>query len=65
MTRRRLLILVVIFLVPVAIHAIWDQAESTLLAREVARIANRHEPVDVAFQRSARPTPEQGRAPGR
>jgi hypothetical protein len=63
-TRRRLLILVVILLVPVAIHAIWDQAESTLLARDIADIARRGEPVDVIARRLRPATPEQGRAAG-
>ena len=59
MTRRRFLVVVVILLIPVAMHAIWDQVEATLLAREVARIAQRHEPVNVATRMSALPTPEQ------
>ena len=59
MTRRRLLVAVVIVLIPVAGHAIWDQVEATLLAREIARIAQRREPVDVASRRSALPTAEQ------
>ena len=59
MTRRRVLVDFVIFLIPVAAHAIWDQVEATLLAREIARIASRHEPVNVATRMSALPTPEQ------
>lgn len=61
MKRRRSLIVVVILLVPVAVHAIWDQVESTLFAREVARVAQRREPVSVRFHRSALPTAEQRR----
>src|SRR5258708_15545864 len=59
MTRRRALIALVILLIPVAIHAIGDQVEATLFAREVARIAQRHEPVSVAFQRFPLPTSDQ------
>ena len=59
MTRRRFLVGFVILLIPVAIHAIWDQVEATLLAREIGRIAQRHEPVNVASRRSALPTPDQ------
>ena len=59
MTRRRFLVAVVILLIPVAAHAIWDQIEATWLAREIARIAQRHEPVSVASRRSRLATPEQ------
>ena len=62
MTRRRVLVTVVILLIPVAVHAIWDQMEATLLAREIARIADRHEPVSVASRRSRLATPEQREA---
>ncbi len=62
MTSRRVLIALVILLIPAAIHAIWDQVESTLFAREVARIAARHEPVSTVFQRFRLPTAEQHEA---
>jgi hypothetical protein len=50
---------VVFVLIPIAAHAIWDQIEASLLARDVARIARRGEPVSVAFQRFVLPTREQ------
>jgi hypothetical protein len=64
MTRRRILIVIVILLIPVAVHAICDQVESTLLARAVARIVQRGEPVDVSAQRRSLDTAEQRRAAG-
>jgi hypothetical protein len=64
MTRRRILIVIVVLLVPVAAHAVWDQVESTLLAREIARIAQRGEPVAVAARLGPLDTPDQRRAAG-
>lgn len=64
MTRRRLLIVVVVLLMPVAVHAVWDQVEATLLAREIARLAQQGEPVDLAAQRRPLETSEQRRAAG-
>jgi hypothetical protein len=58
-TRRRVLVGVVFMLIPIAAHAVWDQVEASLLARDVARIAQRGEPVSVAFQRFVLPTREQ------
>jgi hypothetical protein len=56
---RRTLIVAVVLLVPIAVHAIWDQVESTLLAREISKIAQRHEPVDVVSRQSPLATSEQ------
>ena len=64
MTRRRILIVIVILLIPVAAHAILDQVESTLLAHEIARIAQRGEPVDLSAQQRPLDVPEQRRAAG-
>jgi hypothetical protein len=59
---RRVLIVVVVVLIPLASHAIWDQVEATRLAHAIAAIAHRGEPVNVAFRRSALPTAENRRA---
>jgi hypothetical protein len=64
MTRRRILIAIVILLIPVAAHAVWDQVESTLLAREVAKISQRGEPVNVTARLGPLESPEQRRAAG-
>jgi hypothetical protein len=62
MTRRGLAILLVVVLVPVAVHAVWDQMEATSLARAVAALADRHEAVSADSERSALATQEQRRA---
>jgi hypothetical protein len=59
---RRFFIIAVVLLLPVAIHGIWDQSESTLLAREIAKVAQRGEPVSLAFQRYPLPSADQRRA---
>jgi hypothetical protein len=64
MTRRKILIVIVVLLIPVAAHAVWDQVESTLLAREIARIAQRGEPIDVRAQSGPLQTYEQRRTAG-
>lgn len=53
------MILIVLILLPLAIHAVWDQVESTLLARAIAELRRRGEPVDVAARGAALPTSEQ------
>src|SRR3954468_3449498 len=50
--RRRLIVLVVL-LIPLAVHAVWDQIEARRLAREIAAIAQRGEPVNVTAWRQA------------
>jgi hypothetical protein len=62
MTRRRVLIALVVLLIPVALHAVWDQLEATWFAREFSSLADRHEPVSVDFQRFPLATQEQRRA---
>jgi hypothetical protein len=57
--RRRRLIVIVFILLPLAIHAVWDQLESTLLARAIRDLRGRGEPVNVAARRAALPTSEQ------
>jgi hypothetical protein len=47
MKRRWGLIVIVILLIPVAVHAVWDQVESTRLARDIARLKQQGEPVDA------------------
>jgi hypothetical protein len=64
MTRRRILIVIVILLIPMAAHAVWDQVESTLLAREISRLAQRGEPVDIVAPRASHDKPEPRRAAG-
>lgn len=61
---RRRLIAAVIILLPLAVHAVWDQIESTLLAREIAAIAAKGEPVNVVSRRAAVPDPELRRSAG-
>jgi hypothetical protein len=48
---RRLLIVAVIVLVPLAAHAVWDQIEATRMSRAVRAIQQRGEPVNMAAQR--------------
>jgi len=55
---RRWLIVFVIVLLPLALHAIWDQLESVMLARDVAAIAHRGEPVNVESRREPLRDPE-------
>jgi hypothetical protein len=62
MTRRALLIVLVIVLVPLAGHAVLDQIEASWFAREVARLAARGEPVSLSFQESVLPAEEQRKA---
>jgi hypothetical protein len=59
---RRGLIVAVVLLAPLAIHAVWDQVESTLLARDIAAIARRGEPVNVVTRRAALSDPESRRS---
>ena len=59
---RRRLIVAVVILLPLAIHAVWDQIESTLLAREIAAIARRGEPVNVTSDRFTLTDPEERQA---
>jgi len=62
MTRRGLAILLVVVLVPVAVHAVWDQVEASSLARTVAALADRHEAVSTDGDRAALATQEERRA---
>jgi hypothetical protein len=55
---RRWLIVLVVILMPFAVHAIWDQVESMMLARDVAAIAQRGEPVNVVSRREPLRDPE-------
>ncbi len=59
---RRALVVAAVILLPLAIHAIWDQLESALLARAIASLARRGEPVDVMERRVPPGTPEQRHA---
>jgi hypothetical protein len=56
---RRLAIVAVIVLAPFAGHAVWDQIESTLLARAIADIAGRGEPVNTSARSAPPPASEQ------
>jgi hypothetical protein len=56
---RRRLVIAVVILLPLAIHAVWDQVESTLLVRAIADIARRGEPVNVVDRGRPLATPEQ------
>lgn len=60
--QRRRLIVIVFILLPLAIHAVWDQVESTLLARAIGDLRGRGEPVNVAARKAALPTPDQRQA---
>ena len=64
MTRRRFVIGVVIVLIPLAIHAIWDQIESTLLARAISDMSRRGEPVSLASRSAPLESSEQKHAAG-
>ena len=49
-------IVVFLLLVPFVVHAIWDYAESSRLARNIARIRENHEPLSV-YDIEPRPRP--------
>jgi hypothetical protein len=53
---RRTLIVIVIVLLPVAAHAIWDQVEASRLAARIADLQRRGEPVNLLYQRDELPT---------
>lgn len=55
---RRRLIVAVVLLLPLAVHAVWDQIESTLLAREIAAISRRGEPANLVNRREPLRDPE-------
>jgi hypothetical protein len=59
---RRALIITVIVLIPFALHAIWDQAEASLLARSVRDLQRRGEPINLRAVRAPLPTPEERKA---
>jgi hypothetical protein len=61
-TRRRFLIVVVILLVPVAMHAIWDQVEANRFARYVDELRAHGEPVDLRDQQRPLETDEERQA---
>ena len=49
-------IVVFVLLVPFVVHAIWDYAESSRLAKNIAAIRDHHEPVS-AYAMDSRPRP--------
>ena len=51
-----------IVLLPFAVHAVWDQIEASLLAREVRALQARGEAINLMAQRSALPTAEERKA---
>lgn len=64
MKRRRLLVVVVIVLAPLALHAVWDQIESTLLARAISDLSRRGEPVAIVSRTAPLGSSEQRQAAG-
>ena len=59
---RRALIIAVIALLPFALHAVWDQAEASQLARTVRDLDRRGEPINLKTLRAPLPTAEERRA---
>lgn len=61
-TLRRLLIVLMIVLLPIAAHGIWDLYEARQLGRLVAEMAARHEPTTLDYLRYPLATAEQRRS---